>query len=94
MQAKYKMGRCHEKLGKLDAAIEYYMDVVYAYLSERDKGQTPPGALWFTRAAFGAATIKESERQWKQAVNIYRKGYRSWRSGLSRCPKKNSEDKV
>lgn len=70
MQAGYKIGRCEEKAGRTDSAFERYMEVVYAYTAEGPK--SPPGAyVWFARAAFGAARLKESAGQWKDAVHIY-----------------------
>jgi hypothetical protein len=33
--------------------------------------RTPHSILWFTRAAFGAASLKEKERVWVEAVRIY-----------------------
>ena len=70
MQAEYKMGRCQEKLGNRDAAFERYMSVVYSYFLEREKG-APVRWLWFTRAAFNAASIKENENAWNEAIGIY-----------------------
>ena len=69
MQAKYKIGRCLEKLGKANEAIARYLEVVYSYLQNQD--QTPSGNLWFTRAAFHAAGIMEDQQHWRKAVNIY-----------------------
>jgi TolA-binding protein len=72
LQAEYKVGRCLEKMGRGDEAFTHYMNVVYNYLSHQLR-QESPGAVWFTRAAFSAATIKESESRWREAVNIYRR---------------------
>ena len=57
-QAEYKIGRCREKMGQPAEALEHYMNVVYAYLADAEKG-APGDPLWFTRAAFNAAAIKE-----------------------------------
>lgn len=72
MQAEYKIGRCYEKMGVAPAALEHYMNVVYRYFEELEKGRQV-GILWFTRSAFAAAAIKEAEEAWPQAVNIYRR---------------------
>jgi len=71
-QAEYKMGRCREKMGQPTEAFDHYMNVVYGYLSDAEKG-TPGDPLWFTRAAFNAAAIKEAEEKWREAVNIYKR---------------------
>ena len=71
-QAEYKMGRCKEKLGQPAEALELYVNVVYSYLDDAKSGN-PGSPLWFTRAAFNAAAIKESEEKWREAVNLYRR---------------------
>jgi TolA-binding protein len=71
LQAGYKTGRCLEKMGRETAALDRYMEVVYAYLQEaRPTAET---TVWFTRAAFRAATVQEKAGNWKQAVGIYRR---------------------
>lgn len=69
LQAKYKIGRCLEKLGKANEAFAQYLQVVYSYLQNQD--QTPSCNLWFTRAAFNAAGIMEEQQHWRKAANIY-----------------------
>ena len=71
-QAEHKMGRCHEKLGQREEALERYMNVVYAYLRDLEQGDAG-SPVWFTRSAFNAAALKESEGQWREAVNIYKR---------------------
>ena len=71
-QAEFKIGRCKEKMGQTEDALTHYMNVVYDYLLNRPKG-AQGGDLWFTRAAFNAAEIKESQQKWREAVNIYRR---------------------
>ena len=71
-QAEMKMGRCLEKMGRKAEALVRYLNVVYGFLAERDKGyQGNP--LWFTRAAYYAAALQENTGQWRAAVNIYRR---------------------
>ena len=66
------MGRCHEKRGRRNEAFEQYMQVVYGYLSDNER-KNAAGAVWFTRAAFSAAEIKEAQDKWRDAINIYRR---------------------
>jgi len=70
MQAEYKIGRCYEKTGSIEQAFSRYMNVVYTFINERVE-RTPNSILWFTRAAFGAAALKEKEHIWVEAVNVY-----------------------
>ena len=71
LQAGYKVGRCLEKMGRATAALDRYMEVVYAFLQE----SRPPAEanVWFTRAAFGAAALQENAGRWKEAAGIYRR---------------------
>ena len=71
LQAGFKIGRCLEKMGRAAAALDRYMEVVYAYLQE----DQPPAeaSVWFTRAAFTAAGIQENAGLWKEAAGIYRR---------------------
>jgi TolA-binding protein len=73
LQAEYKTGRCLEKMGKADEALEqYYAKVIVRYFAERQKGvwHTEAAKLWFTRAAFNAAAILEAQQDWRQAVRV------------------------
>lgn len=72
MQAEFKMGRCEERLGRLDEALEHYTNVLYAHVEERTRGR--PGApMWFARAGFGAAGLLERREQWREAAAVYRR---------------------
>ncbi|MBU4198303.1 MAG: tetratricopeptide repeat protein [Verrucomicrobia bacterium] len=71
MQAEYKIGRCLEKIDRTVEAFERYMKVVYGYFKYPDL--KPQGNVWFTRAAFNAAGIKEDEKSWRKATAIYQR---------------------
>ncbi len=71
MQAEYKIGRCLEKMGRRPEAFEYYIKVVYAYFKHPEL--KPQCNVWFTRAAFRAAGIKEDEKSWHKAAAIYQR---------------------
>jgi TolA-binding protein len=72
MQAEFKMGRCEERLGRIDEAMEHYMNVLYAHVEERARGR--PGApMWFARAGFSGAGLLERREQWREAVGVYRR---------------------
>ncbi len=72
IQAEYKIGRCHEKLGQSSEAFEqYYTKVICRYLEDAAAGRAPAGAdVWFTRAAFNAADLMEAERNWRRAIRV------------------------
>jgi TolA-binding protein len=70
LQAEYKLGRCLEKTEVYDQAFNRYMNVVYTFINENVE-RSPYSVMWFTRAAFGAATLKEKEKAWSDAAQIY-----------------------
>ena len=70
LQAEYKLGRCLEKTQVPDKAFSRYMNVVYTFIHENVE-HSPYTVMWFTRSAFGAATLKERGKAWVEAVHIY-----------------------
>jgi tetratricopeptide (TPR) repeat protein len=70
LQAEFKIGRCYERLDRTADAFRYYVNTVYGWLAARDRGQFAE-PVWFVRAAFGAAALKEAEQQWDEAIRIY-----------------------
>ncbi|MBN2786566.1 MAG: tetratricopeptide repeat protein [Pontiellaceae bacterium] len=68
LQAEYKIGRCLEKQGMFDKAFSRYMNVVYSFPATE---RSPRSVMWFTRASFGAAALKENEQSWVDAVQVY-----------------------
>jgi TolA-binding protein len=72
LQALYKIARCEEKMGLKDKAFAHYMDAVYSVTGQIEP-LSPDAVLWFTRAAFDAAAVQEQRKQWKEAVNIYKR---------------------
>jgi TolA-binding protein len=70
LQAEFKLARCLEKMGRRADASEHFLNVVYGWLSQRRLGNYPD-AVWFTRAAFAAAAMKEEDKQIADAIKIY-----------------------
>jgi tetratricopeptide (TPR) repeat protein len=70
LQAMFKIGRCYEQMGRTSDAFRYYLDTVYGWLDARAEGRFVE-PVWFVRAAFGAAAIKEAEQQWDEAIRMY-----------------------
>jgi len=72
LQSEYKVGRCLEKTNVPDKAFSRYMNVVYTFVNgEEEVGHSVRNVMWFTRAAFGAAALKEREKAWVEAVQVY-----------------------
>ena len=70
LQAEYKVGRCLEKTKAPKKAFSRYMNVVYTFINE-DVERSSYNIMWFTRSAFGAATLKEQDKAWLDAVLVY-----------------------
>lgn len=70
LQAEYKIGKCMERTGAVEKAFAHYMNVVYTFLNQKIE-RSPDSMLYFTRAAFGAAAIKERGKAWTEAVQVY-----------------------
>ncbi|VGO15250.1 hypothetical protein PDESU_03832 [Pontiella desulfatans] len=70
LEAEYWIGRCLEKTNVPDKAFSRYMNVVYTFINDNVE-HSPYSVIWFTRSAFGAATLKEKEKAWKEAVQVY-----------------------
>lgn len=68
-QALYKKGKCFEKQNKPNEALAAFYDVIQSQANRN----TGPDYLWFYKAGFDAASILESQEQWKPAIAIYQK---------------------
>jgi tetratricopeptide (TPR) repeat protein len=73
LQAAYKIGRCYEKSGQADQALDrYYRGGVLRFLEARDAGTWPNerARAWFSRAALSAADLYEQQEQWATAISV------------------------
>lgn len=67
-QARYKIGKCYEKLGETTKALESYLAIIY----ETDaQGQIVAEPLWFSRAGLDAGELLESQGRWTEAAKVY-----------------------
>jgi len=82
-QVEYKLARTYERLGRTEEAVTHYLNVVYQWLARRAEAVIPPEEIWFVRAAFGAAALKESAGAIEEAGRIYR---RVIESGVAAAP--------
>ncbi len=73
LQAAYKIGRCHERAGQADAALDqYYRGVVLRYAEARESGLWPNerARAWFARGALSAAELLEQREDWPAAAAV------------------------
>ncbi|MFZ4116618.1 MAG: tetratricopeptide repeat protein [Chthoniobacterales bacterium] len=64
-QALCKIGLTDEKLGETDAALAAYYEALKTPLNQE------PELLWHDKAAFEAARLLESQKQWSEAIRLY-----------------------
>ena len=72
-QADYKLGRCLEKLGRTEEAMNhYYANVMVPFLTSKSQGDSvsESAKVWFTRAAMGAVDIVNAKEDWRQLIRL------------------------
>lgn len=67
-QARYKIGKCFEKLGKRAEALERYLEIVY---DADEQGRIAAGPAWFIRAGLDAGELLEADGRWREAARVY-----------------------
>ncbi|MBI5684665.1 MAG: tetratricopeptide repeat protein [Verrucomicrobia bacterium] len=67
-QARYKIGKCYEKLGETTRALESYLAIIY---ETNAQGQIVAEPVWFARAGFDAGELLESQGRWAEAAKVY-----------------------
>ncbi|MDF7800524.1 tetratricopeptide repeat protein [Pontiellaceae bacterium B1224] len=72
LHVENKIAVCLEKTSLSEKAFSRYMNVVYTFINENVE-RSPYSVTWFTRSAFGAASIKERQRRWVDAVQVYQR---------------------
>ena len=70
-QASVRKGKCLERAGKTNTALEVYYDVVRA--GPLSSPGAPPEFLWLYRSGFEAIRLLESQEDWKGAIGIAEK---------------------
>jgi tetratricopeptide (TPR) repeat protein len=68
--ARYRLGKCYERLGDVEAALREYMDVHYQYDLDRHAGRVRDW-FYFARTGYDAARLLVQKERYRQAVRIY-----------------------
>lgn len=66
--ARYRIGKCFEKLGKRAEALERYLEIVY---DADDQGRITAEPVWFIRAGLDAGELLEADGRWREAAKVY-----------------------
>jgi tetratricopeptide (TPR) repeat protein len=73
-EAAVREAKCLEKLGRTDDALALYLDVLYGREAGDDVGSpVPPEFSWQIEAGWQAGRIREAQKDWRGAIEIYRR---------------------
>jgi tetratricopeptide (TPR) repeat protein len=73
-EAAVRSAKCLEKMGRTNDALALYLDVLYGRVAGDDAASpTPPEFSWQFEAASQAGRIRESQKDWRGAIEIYRR---------------------
>ena len=73
-QADVSAGKCLEKMGRTDEAMARYLDVLYGRVAGDDAGSPAPSEFsWQIKAGWEAGRIREAQKDWRGAIEIYRR---------------------
>jgi len=73
-EAAVRSAKCLEKMGQTDAAMKLYLDVLYGHVGgDEDVASSPSDFTWQIKAGSEAGRIRESQKDWRGAIEIYRR---------------------
>jgi tetratricopeptide (TPR) repeat protein len=73
-QAATRSAKCLDKLGRRDEAMALYLNVLYGRVAGDDAtSPAPPDFSWQIEAGVQAGMIRESEKDWRGAIEIYKR---------------------
>ena len=73
-EADVRAAKCLEKLGRNDEAMARYLDVLYGRLAGDDSASpVPPEFYWQIEAGWQAGGIREKQKDWRGAIEIYKR---------------------
>ena len=73
-EAGVSSGKCLEKMGRIDDAMSRYLDVLYGRVAGDDPtSANSPEFHWQLEAGSQAGRIRESRKDWRGAIEIYKR---------------------
>jgi tetratricopeptide (TPR) repeat protein len=73
-EAAVRSAECLEKMGRTDDAMALYLEVLYGRLAGDDASSpAPPEFSWQIEAGLKAGYIRESRKDWRGAIEIYKR---------------------
>jgi TolA-binding protein len=73
-EAAVRSAKCLEKMGRTDEAMALYLNVLYGREAGDDAASPmPPEFSWQIKAGWEAGRIREAQKDWRGAIEIYRR---------------------
>ncbi|MCE0484449.1 MAG: tetratricopeptide repeat protein [Methylacidiphilales bacterium] len=73
-EAAVRSAKCLEKMGKAEEAMALYLDVLYGRVAGDDSSSpVPPDFSWQIKAGWEAGRIREAQKDWRGAIEIYQR---------------------
>ena len=73
-EAAVREAKCLEKMGQVGDAMKLYLDVLYGRVAGDDSASpTPPEFSWQFEAGMQAGRIRESQKDWRGAIEVYKR---------------------
>jgi TolA-binding protein len=73
-EADVRAAKCLEKMGHTEEAMARYLDVLYGRVTGDNTGSpVPPEFSWQIKAGWEAGRIREAQKDWRGAIEIYRR---------------------
>jgi len=73
-EAAVRSAKCLEKMGRTKEAMALYLDVLYGRTAGDDSASPlPPEFSWEIESGWQAARIREAQKDWRGAIEIYRR---------------------
>jgi len=73
-EAAVRKAKCLDKMGQTGDAMALYLDVLYGRVAGDDStSPTPPEFSWQFKAGMEAGSLREKEKDWRGAIEIYKR---------------------
>jgi tetratricopeptide (TPR) repeat protein len=72
-EADVRAAKCLEKMGRTNDAMARYLEVLYGTTGDAVTPPAPPEFYWQVKAGLEAENIRETQKDWRGAIEIYKR---------------------